>query len=102
MHPLKLLMHRFQLPLNVIALGKATQRSQCKLQMVLGIDQQAAMQAAGFVAHDNTTSHPIQRQPRLEKQGHLSHGGDRSRKHNPLPDPPYTDRIPLAGINAQA
>ena len=43
MHPLKLLMHRFQLPLNVIALGKATQRSQCKLQMVLGIDQQAAM-----------------------------------------------------------
>ena len=67
MHTLKLLMHRLQLPLNVIALGKAAQRSQRKLQMMLGIDQQAAMQAAGFIAHDNTTSDSIEQQSRLDR-----------------------------------
>ena len=37
-HPLKLLMHGLELSLNVIALGKSTERCQRKLEMVLGVN----------------------------------------------------------------
>ena len=62
MHALKLLMHGFQLSLNVITLGQTTEWSECKLQMMLGINQKTTVQASRFVAHTHKTRHTIQRQ----------------------------------------
>ena len=51
MHPLQLLMHGLELPLNVITLWEGAQGCQRMFEMMFGIDQQTTIQTARFVTH---------------------------------------------------
>lgn len=62
-HPLELLMHGFELTLNVIALWQRTQGCQGMLHVVLGINQQTAVEASRLVTHGTRETPFIQAQP---------------------------------------